>query len=290
MLPFQIGQLTGQAALGAGLPGAPTIGTATAGNGQADFPFTAPASNGGSAIIDYTATTSPGGFTATLTQAGSGTITVTGLSNGTGYTATIVARNAVGTGPASSASNSVTPVAPVYATLDPANKGASVTLSNGNLTTTTNTTNGVVATVAISGKRYWEIPAFLATGVDHTEMGVGLVTANVSGDLAAVSGNAWVWYFGNDGTYHDGSSGAGTGSMGIASGSSGTYTIGFACDADAGTLTLYLNNVSKITFSGLSGTLYPVWGSAASNPGTSTFNFGATAFTYTPPTGYVGVY
>ena len=32
------------------LPGAPTIGTATAGNAQATVTFTAPASNGGSAI------------------------------------------------------------------------------------------------------------------------------------------------------------------------------------------------------------------------------------------------
>jgi hypothetical protein len=39
-------------------------------------------------------------------------ITVTGLSNGTSYTFTVRATNAIGTGPASAASNSVTPVAP----------------------------------------------------------------------------------------------------------------------------------------------------------------------------------
>ncbi|MFZ4436331.1 MAG: fibronectin type III domain-containing protein [Flavobacterium psychrophilum] len=102
-------------------PGAPTIGTATAGNGQATVTFTAPASNGGSAITSYTATSTPGSVTGTLNQAGSGTITVTGLTNGTAYTFTIKANNAAGASAASVASNSVTPVlsAPVANDADP---------------------------------------------------------------------------------------------------------------------------------------------------------------------------
>jgi uncharacterized protein (TIGR02145 family) len=94
------------------VPGAPTIGTATAGNAQATVIFTAPASNGGSAITSYTATSSPGGFTGTISQAGSGTITITGLSNGTAYTFKVKATNVAGAGPASAASNSVTPIVP----------------------------------------------------------------------------------------------------------------------------------------------------------------------------------
>ncbi|MCF8458029.1 MAG: fibronectin type III domain-containing protein, partial [Bacteroidales bacterium] len=89
-------------------PDAPTIGTVTAGNGQASVPFTAPASDGGSTITSYTATSSPGSITGTLNQAGSGTITVTGLSNGTAYIFTVTATNAIGTGAASAVSNSVT--------------------------------------------------------------------------------------------------------------------------------------------------------------------------------------
>ena len=91
------------------VPGAPTIGTATAGDAQASVPFSAPASNGGSSITSYTATSNPGNITGTLNQAGSGTITVTGLTNGISYTFTVTTTNSIGTSAASAASNSVTP-------------------------------------------------------------------------------------------------------------------------------------------------------------------------------------
>ncbi len=88
------------------VPGAPTGVSATAGNASATVTFSAPASNGGSPITSYTVTSSPGG----LTSSGLSTSqTVTGLTNGTSYTFTVTATNAVGTGPASSASNAVTP-------------------------------------------------------------------------------------------------------------------------------------------------------------------------------------
>lgn len=90
------------------VPDAPTIGTATsAGATSASVTFTAPANDGGTAITGFTATSSPGGLTGT---SASSPITVSGLTTGTAYTFTVTATNAVGTGAASSASNSVTPI------------------------------------------------------------------------------------------------------------------------------------------------------------------------------------
>ena len=90
------------------LPSAPIIGAATAGDGQARVSFTAPTSDGGSDITGFIVTSKPGGITASGTES---PITVTGLTNDTLYTFTVQAENAVGIGPASDDSNSVTPVA-----------------------------------------------------------------------------------------------------------------------------------------------------------------------------------
>ena len=95
-----------------GVPGAPVIGSATAGNAQATISFTPPASSGGSVISTYAANC----ISSSSSGAASGNaspITVTGLSNGVLYTCSVNATNALGTGPAS---NTVT-VTPVIAPL-----------------------------------------------------------------------------------------------------------------------------------------------------------------------------
>jgi hypothetical protein len=85
------------------VPGAPTIGSATAGNGSASIAFTAPASNGGSTITGYTATCAASGAT-TLTGTGTASpITVSSMTNGTTYSCSVTATNAVGTSAASAA-------------------------------------------------------------------------------------------------------------------------------------------------------------------------------------------
>nr|WP_306566824.1 fibronectin type III domain-containing protein [Paenibacillus elgii] len=91
-------------------PDAPTNVTAEVANGesQATIKFTAPVSDGGSAITGYTVTSNPGG----LTASGTGSpITVTSLTYGTAYTFTVVATNDLGNSTASLPSSSVTPTA-----------------------------------------------------------------------------------------------------------------------------------------------------------------------------------
>lgn len=95
-----------------GLPLAPTVGTATAGVASATVTLTPPSDNGYGALT-YTATSTPGSI---VGSGSSSPITVSGLTNGTAYTFVIKAVTGGGTGPASSASNSVTPIAltPLY--------------------------------------------------------------------------------------------------------------------------------------------------------------------------------
>jgi hypothetical protein len=71
--------------------------------------FDPPDSDGGEPITTYTVTAFPGGATAT---GSSSPITVGGLTDGTTYTFTVTATTIAGAGPASTASNGVTPTTP----------------------------------------------------------------------------------------------------------------------------------------------------------------------------------
>ena len=89
------------------VPGAPTVGTATAtGATTATLAFTAPAQNGGTPITSYTVTsTPPGGVAAAGTTS---PLSITGLTTATSYTFVVKAVNAIGAGSNSAASNSIT--------------------------------------------------------------------------------------------------------------------------------------------------------------------------------------
>jgi len=96
------------------VPGAPTILTVTPGNASATVTWTAPSSDGGSAITAYTVvagdetTPANGGESCTWTV-GPLTCTVTGLTNGDSYIFGMSATNEVGTSGTSAISGPVTP-------------------------------------------------------------------------------------------------------------------------------------------------------------------------------------
>ncbi len=117
-------------AVNANVPGAPVIGTATPGNGAASIAFAAPASDGGSAILDFTVTCNPGPQSATAAVS---PIALSGLTNGTPYVCSVTARNAAGSS-APSATVSVSPSLTSYSGPTATGTGiATVTLSGGGL-------------------------------------------------------------------------------------------------------------------------------------------------------------
>ena len=99
------------------MPAAPIIGTATAGDSHASVSFTAPASDGGSVVTEYTVTSNTG-------IQGHGTaspVIVSGLTNGSGYYFTVTAWNSVGESISSAVSNVVVPYTAPTAVTDAAN-------------------------------------------------------------------------------------------------------------------------------------------------------------------------
>jgi hypothetical protein len=153
-------------------PGAPTGVTATPGNGSANVSWTAPASDGGSAITGYTVTPFTGSAAqspVTVNPPATST-TVTGLTNGTSYTFTVSATNAVGTGPPSAASNAVTPSA---ATIGPVTVDKTIfTDGSGTMTSPSLSTSAandlVVAFVSADGPSGAGQQAFTVTGAGLT--------------------------------------------------------------------------------------------------------------------------
>lgn len=158
-------------AVNATTPNAPTIGTASAGNNQATVTFTAPTDTGGATITTYTVTSNPGNITAT---GASSPITVTGLTNGTAYTFTVTAANSAGVGPASAASNSVTPAptppvaGAVTATVAYASSANVITpvLSSGTATSLAVATQPTHGTASVSGLTLIYTPAASYSGTD----------------------------------------------------------------------------------------------------------------------------
>ena len=111
----------------ASAPSAPQSLGASAGNAQVVLNWSAPASNGGSAVTSYNVyrATSPGGEGADCDRRASGTTyTDATAANGTTYYYKVTAVNSVGEGPLSNEANA-TPSAPASAPSAPQSLGAS---------------------------------------------------------------------------------------------------------------------------------------------------------------------
>ena len=170
------------------------------------------------------------------------------------------------------------PTPPVtYATWNPANKAASLTLSNGDLTSSDGSDgwSSCLGTLAkSSGKWYWEVTCVASSWNHHywvtkdtTYNAASFIWENANGYAYAAAGNL----------YHNS----------VADATPDTFNvwdvIGIALDLDGGTLDFYKNNTHQGSqYYGLSGTFYPAFSTYQAND-SLTANFWATAFTYTPP-------
>lgn len=173
-----------------------------------------------------------------------------------------------------------------YATLDPANKSANLTLTGGSGNTATNTSatwDSVKSTIGVSsGKWYWEMTANTLGSGQFS--GIGLVgDSNVTYSGTGASSYSYLSINGNK--YNSNTPVAYAGAW------AGGDVIGIALDMNAGTIKFLKNNVDLgQAYSGITGTQYAMH---SSNGVGSIFimNFGATALTYSPPAGYnAGLY
>jgi len=191
-------------------PDAPTSLSATAGNGQVSLSWTAPASNGGAAITDYTVQfSSNGGSTWSTFADGTSTATsatVTGLANGTAYVFRVAAVNAAGTGAYTAASSSVTPAVglPTIAglqlhldasdasTLFDATTGGSLVAADGSVARWQDKSgNGRHATQSTSGSR--------PTRKTNIQNGLGVLRFDGSDDFISVPSSTSLFTFLHDG-------------------------------------------------------------------------------------------
>ena len=169
-----------------------------------------------------------------------------------------------------------------YATWNPSDKSASITLSNGNLTASASAGGHIVARCnqsKSSGKWYWEITVGAPA---NSISGLGVCSAAQGLDVYPYSSTRTAWDYQQ------------AGNVGYNDAYNPTYTayttgdvLGFALDASAGTTAVYKNGTLQGTISHTivgAPPYYPAvyfYGASA-----VTANFGATAFTYSPPSGY----
>ena len=165
-------------------------------------------------------------------------------------------------------------------TWNPLDKDADVTLSNSNLTAASlGSNNGPVRSVfgASTGKWYWELTYASVTPV----VGVALPSW-VLLDYPGYRSNSLGFFGGGTPKKIKDATQTNYGAA-WASG----VVLGVALNMDAGTIEIFMNGAPQgVMFSGLSGVYHAVSGSSASGS-IVTANFGASAFAFAPPVGFV---
>ncbi|RCX32088.1 SPRY domain-containing protein [Thioalbus denitrificans] len=188
----------------------------------------------------------------------------------------------------------------IYATWDASAKGPNITLSGGDLTATkggSSTYESVRATKGkLSGKWYWEVTVISGNTSPYIVIGIGtasLPTAAAPGSTAT----SYSYTEGGGYKYNNGSTTA----------YGATYATGdviqVALDMTAGKIWWGKNGTWQASgdpaagtgaaFTGLAGTQYPAVGlyRPPTDPSAVTANFGASAFSYSVPSGFnAGVY
>ena len=185
------------------------------------------------------------------------------------------------------------------ATWNPSDKHADIVLSNGNLTARIGSGDvgpyrAVRADVGkASGKWYWEVTISIGTPYPGNNSPVGVATAEAVLQATKPHPGADAASYGTNRIYKF-HSGTGTSYGGDGYGS-GDVVLGTALDLDNGKIWWSFNGAWMASgnpaagtypaYTGLAGTFYPmvgIWDTASP----ATVNFGATPFTYSPPTGF----
>jgi hypothetical protein len=178
-----------------------------------------------------------------------------------------------------------------YCTWNPLDKGSNVTLTNGNLDVSTNSTwNSVRATFGItSGKWYWE---YTMTAAGYTMVGVGTRVIDLAGYIGQSSAS-YAYYSLNGNKWNSGSA--------ASYGNSFTTNdvVGVAFDADAGKIWFSKNGTWQASGDPAAGTnaaytsipsstYFPTISQDNSLPASTggTLNAGARSFAYTAPSGF----